>query len=337
MKLKTLIISLFFTLSALSAVAQIMPRFGQSRSGTAGFQFIKINVDPRSAAMGNSAVAILNDGAAMYWNPALAAESPQSQLFTSYSRYFLDINMNYVGYMHRFKSFAIGGSMQYMDSGDIMETTEFQPLGTGRTFRTAHLAVGLTLAQKLTELFSYGLTIKFLNENIEEIQSRAAAIDFGFFYRVGETGLRFAVALQNFGLDASPTGETTRLGLPTEEHPDGVIVESDLEDITPPTTFVLGASYDAYESENFDVVLTGQITNPSDNAERISFGTEITFIDRFFLRTGYQLGIEESVLPSFGAGILVPVAKTRTLAVDYSFTSLELLGTTHRIGLKIGL
>ena len=46
-------------------------------------------------------------------------------------------------------------------------------------FSTHHMAAGLSVAQKVTNLFSYGLTFKYLLEEVEEIQYQSGAIDFG--------------------------------------------------------------------------------------------------------------------------------------------------------------
>ena len=58
----------------LPARAQILPAFGNDRKGTAGFQFLKIPVDARAAAMGETVVANAFDASALFWNPALAAQ-----------------------------------------------------------------------------------------------------------------------------------------------------------------------------------------------------------------------------------------------------------------------
>lgn len=308
----------------------LIPSFGNARSGTSGFQFVKIGVDPRSASMGLSNVADAKDASSLYWNPALAAQVDDTELMIGHTAYFADISMEYVGYVHKYKSFSFGGSVQYLNSGEMEETTEFQQLGTGRTFRTVHFAAGLTASHRITELFSYGLTVKYLSERLEEIQINTAAVDFGFYYSVGETGLRFSVGLNNFGLDASPTGETTH---PTQ---DGEITEDEFEDTPLPTRFIIAAAYDVYESDNLKAVLTGQITNPSDNAEQFSFGGEIGFMDQFFVRTGYQFGYEEVKLPSFGAGIKVPFGG-KYIQADYSYSAFDRLGNLHRIGLRFSL
>ena len=313
-----------------TSAQSILPSFGKSRSGTSGFQFVKITVDPRAAAMGNSVVADATDGSSLYWNPALAVQSDRSEVLFSHSIYFMDITKEYVSYVQQLKSIAVGVSLQYLNSGDIKETTEFQPMGTGLTFRTIHYSLGLTVSQKLTELFSYGLTVHFLDERIEEIQTKTGSVDLGFFYRVGDTGLRFAIGLNNFGPDSKPTGDTQRITL------DGNQTEKNFQKVSLPTTFIIGAAYDAYKSEHSSLMISGQLTNPSDNAERVSVGVEYGFMHRFYLRGGYQFGVDEVKYPSGGIGVAFPAGK-HSFNFDYSFSPYERLGNIHRLALKISI
>jgi hypothetical protein len=331
------ITALLLVVTAVSATAQLIPRLGQSRSGTSGFQFVKIGVDPRSAAMGFSAAADITDGAASYWNPALASQAKGSQAFASTTNYFVDTKLNYLSYIHRYHQYAIGASLQYLDSGTMMETTEFNQFGTGRTFSTAHISAGLTLSQQLTNYFSYGATVRYLMERIEEVSLATVAVDLGFFYRVGDTGLRFVVGVNNFGGDAMPSGSTIRIGLPDSLRPDGIVKESNFQRVTVPTTFILGAAYDVLKTKDLNWLATAQLTNPSDNSERLAIGSEWRFVDRFMLRAGYTFGITEGNLPSFGAGIIQPLGGKRTVGFDYAFSHLERLGNTHRIALKFSL
>jgi len=323
----TLGVLLFCSYKGLHAQS-IIPSFGDARSGTAGFQFIKISVDPRSAAMGNSATADAIDGSSLYWNPALAVQVKKSQVFISHSAYFIDIAKDYFGYIQKFKYVAIGVSLQYLNSGDITETTEFQPYGTGRKFRTIHYSAGVTLSQRLTDLFSYGLTVHYLDERIEEVESKTGAVDLGFFYRVGDTGLRFAVGLNNFGFDTKPKGKTVRPTL------NGNVTETNFKSVSLPTTFILASALDVIRNDKMSLMFTGQLTNPSDNSERFSIGAEYGFLNRFFLRGGYQFGVDEIKYPSGGVGVNVPF-ESHNLGVDYGFTNYENLGNIHRLALKI--
>ncbi len=335
-------LSLFILLLFLPglAAAQVLPSLGEARSGTYGFQYLKIGPDARSASMGSSSVADAADASALYWNPAMSAQLDNSQVLFGHTQYFADIAMNYASYVHRYRDIALGLSFQMLDSGEMDETTELQPGGTGRTFRTTHFAVGLSFAQELTSLFSYGVTLKYLDESVEEVTSRTSVIDAGFFYRVGDTGLRFAVGLNNFGFDADPSGETKRrpgpneTGAETDE--DGFIVYDEFTDVSPPTTFILGSAFDLIQRDDFNITLTGQLTNPADTQERFSLGAEMDYLRRFFVRTGYEFGVDESYLPSFGAGFNFPLYNYGIRA-DYGFSTREYLGSMHRISLRIDL
>jgi len=147
---KVLLIGLFISVGITDfATAQksVFPSLGSSRSGTSGFQFLKINVDARSAAMAQSNVASPSEGATLYLNPALAAQLDKSQVYLSHTAYFADVSLNYASYVHQLGNVAFGGSLTFLDSGEMEETNEFNPTGTGRTFRTVHLAAGLSFSQ----------------------------------------------------------------------------------------------------------------------------------------------------------------------------------------------
>ncbi|AXJ02120.1 Protein of unknown function (DUF3308) [Cyclonatronum proteinivorum] len=315
-----------------TAVAQrsIIPSLGDSRSGTSGFQFLKINPDARSSGLGASNVADATDASSLYLNPALAAQMQGNQIQISHTQYFTDISLNYAAYLHRRGSMAFGASVLYLDSGDMNETTEFNPFGTGRTFRAINMAAGLTFAQELTNLFSYGVSLKYVEERIAEFEAQTVVFDVGFFYRVGDTGLRFAVGLNNFGIDASPSGEIRRLDL------EGEIIETEFEDVSPPTTFKMGAAYDIFNSDNLSLTGLAQITNPADNAEQFSLGAELGYLNQFYLRAGYEFGVDEASLPSFGVGFNLPVLNY-SLGLDYGFSTRDRLGSLHRFALKFTL
>lgn len=326
-KILSLVLILIVIQSGKAVVAQ---SYGEDRAGTEAFQFTKIAVDPRSAAMGNSNMADAYDGSSLYWNPALAARLEGTTLMASHTGYFAGINLDYISYVQKVGTFSFGASVQYLGSGDIKETTEFQPFGTGRVFGTHHVAAGVSAAHQVTDLFSYGITVKYLLEKIEEIEYSTGAIDFGFSYLVGETGLRFAVGINNFGLDSSPNGTTTRENLAGEQTIEPV-TESSL-----PTRFHIGAAYDLIDNGENQLTFTAQITNPSDNAEKFNIGAEYGFMNQFFLRTGYEFGIEERKLPSLGAGVELPFAN-RVIKADYAFTLYERLGEIHRIAISFSL
>lgn len=312
---------------------QILPSLGGDRAGLSGFQFTKINVDPRSAAMGASNMADAVGASSLYWNPAMAAQTERSEVMAAHTSYFADIPMHYLAGVYRWRNVALGASLHYLTSGEMDVTTEFDPQGTGQTFATQHYSIGLTASHKITESFSYGITLRYLNESFFEIEYPTFGIDFGFFYAVSGTNLRFGVGISNFGLDATGRGSLTRPVIDTDGSEK---TEDEFENLLLPTRFSIAAAYDVIQNETHGLLLTAQITNPSDNAEQFGLGAEYSFLGQFFLRSGYQFGVDESSWPSVGAGIKMPITG-RKLMIDYAFSGYERLGDVHRLSMRISL
>ena len=318
--------------AALPVSAQILPSFGGDRAGTSAFQFLKIPVDPRGAALGETAVSNANDASALFWNPALAAQGGRTEVGLASAMYFADVALHYAAGYTRVGPITLGVSIQALDSGEMPVTTEFSgPEGTGETFRLVDLAVGLTVSQALTDLFSYGVTAKYVRESVAGVSTKAGLLDLGVFYKIGDTGVQLGVAIRNFGFETTPGGSISRTTL------DGQTIVTVFDGAEPPTTFMLGASYRPFASTGqHDLVLSGQLTNPNDNAERYNVGAEYTWNNLLSLRAGYRFGVDEATLPSVGAGLLVPGIGPG-LRIDYGFTNLERLGSVHRVGINLRL
>jgi hypothetical protein len=327
-------------LGSVPATAQVFPAFGQERTGTSGFQFLKVPVDPRGAALSGTVAATADDASALFWNPALSARGG-TQVGLATASYVADVALHYAAAFTEIDTpigpTTVGLSLQVLDSGEMDLTTELSgPEGTGQTFSLIDVAVGLTVAQSLTDLFSYGVTGKYVRESTIDYSAQAGLLDLGVAYRVGDTGVRLGVSIRNFGFAISPGGEVTRITLD-----DGTIVEEDFAKIDPQTTFLIGVSYEPLRAFGMaggphDLTLSGQLTNPNDNAERFNFGAEYVWNETLALRAGYEFGLEEASAPSFGAGVIVPGLGPQ-LRVDYGFNRFDRLGNIHRIGLNLKL
>lgn len=327
-----------------AAWAQLLPSYGRDRAGTSGFQFLKIPVDARSAALGETGAAGAFDASALFWNPALAAQIENIQLGVGHTAYFVDIRLDYLALLYplRWGGATLGLSLQTLDSGDMPVTTEFEPYGTGEMFRFRDLALGLSVAQPLTDLFSYGVTARYVRESVAELVAQTLLFDLGLFYRVGDTGVQMAVVIRNFGFDGRPKGQLARpvIEPPSADGtPAGLKLETDFEPFTPPTTFLLGISYALLRDHpQHQLVLLGQLTNPNDNAESFNVGAEYTWNHTLMVRMGYRLGVEEMRTPALGVGLRLPERLANVqVRFDYGFQQLERLGTVHRIGVNLGL
>lgn len=325
---------LFFLLYIIVACviqAQVLPSLGKQRAGTAGMQFLKIPVDPRSAGMGESFIAVVNDASALYWNPAgmTIADSQRIHLQGAYTRYFADITMNYgAGFIKLKNEHCIGISVTHLNSGEMDVTTEFQPFGTGQKFSATNTAIGISYAKKLTDNFAFGLTSKYANESIFGLRTNTLLFDLGFQYDIGYKNLRFAVTMTNFGFNVKPKGELEVIRLAGTQN------VNSFEQVTVPSMFKVGFAWDAVKNDNHLLTFAGQLNHPTDNKETFNLGVEYSWNRLLYFRTGYQLGADESHIPSFGFGLKF-TQRFGAFRIDYAFTNKERLGFTHKFGLGI--
>ena len=326
---KTLYISVFlwtFTVTAVQA-QNLFPFLGGQRVGTSAVTFLKIGVGAKATAMGGAFVALANDASAMYWNPAGVAQVKGNELMVAHIEWPADIQYEYFGYVHHVPSIgSIGLSASFLHMDDMAVTTEYQPHGTGDYFGYADMMVGLTYSLKIMDRFSFGITGKFVREEIAELVMQNWMMDLGTYYWTGYKSLRFAVSLVNFGPILRPEGSYY---MKTKE---GDLVEEQYEAFSPPTIFSIGAAMEFLEKGNHSITGSMQMNHPVDNAENVVFGTSYAFMQRFELRGGYKINFDEEKF-TFGGGIRIPLAGTM-LKIDYSYADFNRLQTTHQFSLS---
>jgi len=330
--MRTWILSVFI-FTAFFAKGQILPSFGDSRTGTTGLQFLKIAPDARSVSLAGSFITEVNDPTAMYWNPAGLAKMKdyKLQFSTGHVSYYAHTALEHasVAYGLNDETF-IGIGLVYFDSGDMPVSTEFQPFGSGQTFRATDMALGISLARTLTDNFNFGVTARYINESLAGVNTNAVVFDFGFQYDVGLANTRFAVSISNFGFNTTPEGSLQIVDL------NGTRTVSVFEQIAIPAVFRLGFAWDALKQASHRLTIIGQLDHPTDNNETLDLGTEYAWKNLFFARTGYRFGIDEGGLPAFGFGLNLK-RNFGQLKIDYGFNAKNKLGTTHRLTLGLGL
>lgn len=307
--------------------AQLFPVLGDQRAGISTAQFLKIGVGGRAAALGESFIAISDDASALYWNPAGLAQFNKNQLIISRNIWVADINHDFIGVVYHLDSDnSIGASLTAITMDDMPVTTEFAPFGNGEYFGYSDIAISLSYARKMTEQFSFGGTVKYIEETLDKLKMRGVMIDLGTYYRTGLGSTRFAVTVSNFGAELAPDGEVVLIGNRTN---------SEWQSFAPPTMFRVGFAFEPYESEEHRVTASIQLNHPNDNAENIVTGAEYAWQKMFFLRAGYKFNVDEQNY-SFGLGLNVPISIAE-FTLDYAFTNFQRLGSAHRFSIMLGL
>ena len=328
MNKKTIYILLLFILITLSdSDAQLFPVLGGQRAGISTAQFLKIGVGGRAAALGESFVAISDDASALYWNPAGLAQFKTNEVIFSHNIWLVDINHDFLGAVYHLDSdntFGISLTSLWMDKMPV--TTEFAPFGNGEYFGFSDISLSVSYARKMTEQFSFGGTVKYIEETLDKLKMRGVMLDIGTYYRTGLGSTRFAVTVSNFGAELAPDGEVVLVGKRKN---------SEWQSFAPPTIFRIGFAFEPYQDEEHSVTTSIQLNHPNDNSENVSLGVEYSWKRILFLRGGYKINVDEQNY-SFGAGVNVPISIAQ-FTLDYAFANFERLGSAHRFSIILGL
>ncbi|HEY9167636.1 MAG TPA: PorV/PorQ family protein [Candidatus Kryptonia bacterium] len=318
----TLVLELFIT---QAGVTQLLPVLGAQRVGITAADFLKIGVGARANAMGESFAAVDNDAYALFYNPAGITQFDNTEVAISHSTWFVGLQHDFIGGVyHLDRQNTIGISIVSLQSDDMPVTTEYQPYGTGEYFKYGDLAIAATYARKMTDNFSFGLSVRYIDETLAQVSMRGVLIDLGTYYWTGLGSTRFAVSVSNFGGQLTPSGSVTLL--------DGTTVSS-FQSFSPPTIFRIGFALDPYQDASSKLTTSVQLNHPSDNSENISLGAEYSYVSSFFLRAGYKINVDEENY-SVGAGVKVDV-KFAQVFFDYAFTPYQRLGDVHRFSLNL--
>lgn len=321
----------FFSSISFVGKAQLIPNFGAQRSGISTLTFLKNDVNPRSAAMSGASVAISGDGFSAFTNPAATTDLEGFNASISSFNQGAGIQQSYLSTLFPSKSgfSTFGFSLNMLNSGAMDVRTEFQPEGTGEKFYVTNFALSGTYAQKLSEMFSAGISLKYIHEQIDDYNNGTVAADVSFLYYTDFKDLKFAVMVQNFGGNSALNGE----GIKADFNRNPNVSP---EEYSVPTVFSLGASMIPWKKENQSLLVSLQLNHPSDNAENYRLGLEYEYLKLLFLRAGYKVNVDGQPFPTFGFGLRHRVGG-HPLQLNYAANPTEYFGTIHTVGLSFTL
>jgi len=323
---KYLLILFFFSLF-IDVRAQLFPVLGGQRVGISTAQFLKIGVGGRASALGDAFVALANDASALYWNPAGLTQFDQNQVFFSHNSWVVDIDHDFLGLVYHLDATnAFGIAITSLRMQDMPVTTEFAPFGTGEYFGFSDIAFAITYSRKMTDQFSFGGTVRYIEETLDKLKMRGVMIDLGTYYWTGLGTTRFAVAVSNFGNQLAPDGKVVLIGKREK---------SDWQSFSPPTIFRIGFAFEPYQTEEHKITASIQLNHPNDNSENLVTGIEYNWQSIVYLRGGYKFNVDEQDY-SLGAGFNVPLS-IADFTLDYAFSNFDRLGSSHRFSLLLGL
>jgi len=301
------------------------------RIGTAGAQELLIPVGSRGTAMGGSVVANTYGLESMYWNPAGLANLEGTEAMFTHLPYFADIDVNYVGIATAIEDFGtIGVGAKVVSIGDIEETTEAFPDGTGREFSPSLTVINLTYSRILTNNVSFGFSGMFINESIFDVSASGIALDFGFQYDPGWHGVKAGFVVKNYGPEMKFSG----IGFEESDGSRPVSAKPAAFDI--PTSINLGVSLDALNNGPNMATISGNFRANSFSQDQVQGGFEYSFNNMYFLRGGYNWSDQEDYIhgASLGAGLSVPMGDTK-FTFEYSWNDTEVFDDNQFFSVRI--
>jgi hypothetical protein len=307
-----------------------------TKVGTSAAQFLKLGVGARPIAMGGSYVAEASDLSTLYWNPAGLTRIGGTSVQLAHTEYLADVNYNFAAFgtdLGNMGTLAL--AILFLDSGDMEVRTAEQPEGTGEQFKAQSFAIQGSYARALTDRFSIGGSLKYIQERIWHSSASSIAFDVGTLFTTPFERLRLGVSMSNFGPKMRMDGRDVLFSEDPNPNQDGnvEIVNAELQtDEHPlPLLFRVGVALDAVQFAGHRVLLTTDAAHPNDNSEYINLGGEYSFRDLVALRVGYRNLFEEDGEQglTFGGGLSLRVDRSLRARIDYAYADFGRLDQTH--------
>ncbi len=326
-------IACFIVASVLSSTV------ANGQVGTTASSFLEISAGAKSIGMGEAYVSVADDVTALYWNPAGVTKLSGNQVTFQNTEWFADTKLYYAASVVRFNDIFIGASIYMFDGGNMDVRTLLFEEGTGEQFSVNDISIGLTYAQKLTQNFGVGGSVKLVQNQIWRMKASSLALDLGFQYQTPFEKVELGFSISNFGKEMQLAGDNTYVPIDLDPNRsgnnDGVPGNLRTEAWDLPLIFRIGTNIDVIETIDHKFIIAADAVYPNNNNSYINTGGEYNFKDVLFLRAGYSnLFIEDN----YGLGNLrfgIGISPIEDLSIDYAYSDRGELGYVNTIGVLI--
>ncbi len=198
-----ILIFIFLSFSSMNEIFSQQFR----KTGTAGFVFLELPVNARTTGVGEAGITLADlnsDG--IFVNPAICGfTNKMHNVSFSYSPYFAEIKQYAASYSFNSNFGVLSFGALMFDYGSMPKTQKvagqrvYDILGN---FNSQSIAFALSYSRMLTDRFSFGIALKYVNEKIDIYSADNVVLDGGVLYYTGLGSLRIGAVIQNFGTDA---------------------------------------------------------------------------------------------------------------------------------------
>jgi hypothetical protein len=296
-----------------------------NRVGTTAAQFLKIGAGARPIGMGGAYTALSKDILAVYWNPAgLSRIIGNGEATFNHAEWLADINYDFAAFSLSVNNIgSFGFHVISLRTPEEPVRTIENPDGTGQVWDFRSISLGISYAKNLTDRFSIGMTVKFIQEKIFNLGAQGAAMDIGVIYDTPVKNLTLGASIANFGTKMQLDGRDLYFNDdPLNEQGSVSEVPSKYrtESYDMPLNLKFGLAWRAIKNDNVEIVAAVDGNQPNDNSEYMNSGVEVGFQNVIFLRGGYKaLFLENSEQGlTFGAGLKYDVVGAN-LKLDFGW------------------
>lgn len=300
--------------------------FAFEKVGTTSFQFLKVLPGARANALSGAFTTLVNNSESIFWNPAGLAQIENYDFSFQFIDWFMDVkHFSFSGAYNLGNMGTIGVMGIFSDVGEI-EVTRVDRLGfigniynpglTGEVINPSSLVLGISYSKFLTDKFAFGITAKYVHENLVVKSASALVFDGGLTFNTGFRSIILGASIRHFGqevkyIDKSyPLPQTFSIGI---------------------SSYLISPNEPLITSlENQKVLLSYDMIQPRDYDQLHSFGLEYSFNDILYLRSGYTFNSDQEGI-SAGLGV-----KYNNIRLDYSFNDYgKYLDSVHRVSIGI--
>jgi hypothetical protein len=324
------------------ALAPAAPAFAQTKTGTTVGTFLLIEPNARIAGMGNAGSSLGSGIEGFYYNPAAIGRVERLEAAVSHAEWIAGIDFNHVAVAHPVgRVGTLVASITALGSGDIDVRTVSQPLGTGERYDVSDLAIGLGWGRPITDRFSVGAQVSWLQERIWNSTLSTAVFNLGTLYRVSDGGLELGASLSNLGVGGRFAGRDLRVTYDQDEDQNGdnssLPAEIFTEEHAVPVLLRFGLSVPWRLDAGNRVRFAVDALHPSDNSESLNLGAEYGYRELFAVRAGWQNLLKEDAEGglTLGAGVRGDMNNSFGFRFDYAFADMGRLEATHRMTLGL--
>lgn len=315
-----------------------------SKKGTTAANILEIGVGAKANGMGGAFVSIASDASALYWNAAGVSNLNQYEAVISHTDWIADTKYDYAGLvipMGEFGSFGFSFSSLSMD--DMVVRTVEKPDGTGEYFSAGDMAFGITYSRMLTDRFSIGMTVKYIEQNIWHMSASAFAVDFGTIFHTDLFGgMTIGAVMSNFGTPMRLEGRDARYYIRVDDTKLGsnerIPVNIELDEWDLPLFFQLGLSTNLVNQDSYKLTVAADALVPSNDYQSLNVGAELTLMNYLKLRGGYNSLLLEEAEGGLSLGVGVDskmLLSVASVSFDYSFRDFGRLNNVHSFSLGI--